>query len=64
MSEWACDGEKNLDNFSVSTGVSDSQELLVFASHRVGPAVQPHLPAEEGLGQRAQVSNESPSSWD
>lgn len=42
--------------FCLNTGVSHSQELLISAGHRVGPAVQPHLSAEEGLGQRAQVS--------
>lgn len=39
----------------VSTGVSNTQELLVPASHRVCNAVQPSLQTEEGVGLRAQV---------
>lgn len=40
---------------SVPTGVSNTQELLVPAGHRVRAAVQPPLQAEEGVGLRAQV---------
>lgn len=38
------------------SGVSNTQKLLVFESHRVGAAVEPSVQAEEGVGLCAQVS--------
>lgn len=41
------------------TGVSNTQKLLISASHRIRAAVKPALQAEEGLGLCAQVSLQS-----
>lgn len=43
----------------VPTGVSNTQKLLVSASHRLCAAVQPPVQTEEGVGLRAQVSLEA-----
>ena len=50
-----CVNEPLLINALVSTGVQNTEELLVPASDRVGAAVEPSVQTEAGLGLCAQV---------